>query len=236
MAFCIHCGQEVIEGAKFCAGCGNPINDSEIRDSRKTVYEGEIHKCPNCGEILEAFVSKCSTCGYELRGSKNSNAVRQFAEKIEKIENQRIIDNSLLKGIKKKSGGLGKIHPIDEQKISLIRSFAIPNTREDIYEFMILAASNIETKYYSMTYDGSQLQGMMVASQKAVSDAWLAKFEQAYQKAKVTFGSSAEFTYLDDLYKQKIKEIKWKKIQFPLFIIGGFLFIFLFIFIMGIIM
>ena len=54
--------------------------------------------------------------------------------------------------------------------------------------------------------------------------------------AKVTFGSSVEFKYLDDLHKQKIKEIKWKKIQFPLFIMGGFLFIFLFIFIMGLIM
>ena len=34
---------------------------------RKTVYEGQLHKCPNCGELLDAFRSHCSSCGYEIR-------------------------------------------------------------------------------------------------------------------------------------------------------------------------
>ena len=231
MAFCTNCGQKLTDGAKFCANCGaQTVHEMGEAGRRTSVYEGEIHKCPNCGEIVDAFVPKCSACGYELRGAKNSNAVREFAEKIERIEVQRVTNNGLFKGNKKNSAGLGKIHPIDEQKISLIRSFAIPNTKEDIYEFMILASSNIDMKLYSMAYDGSQFQGMLVASQKAVSDAWLAKFEQAHQKAKLIFGNSSEFLYLDNLYYKKMKELKWKKLQFPLFIVGGFLFIFLFIF------
>ena len=235
MAFCMNCGQELPSGAKFCSGCGTATGEVGADTAcRKTTYDGELHKCPNCGEIVDAFVTKCSACGYELRDAKNSNAVREFAEKIEQIELQRISDNGLFKGIKKNSAGLGKVHPIDEQKISLIRSFAIPNTKEDIYEFMILAASNIDMKLYSMAYDSSQFQGMLVASQKAVSDAWLAKFEQAHQKAKLTFGNSSEFLYLDDLYTKKMKELKWKKLQFPLFIVG--LIIFLFIFLFGIIL
>jgi len=237
MAFCMNCGNQLPNGAKFCAGCGTATGEVGAETSqRKITYDGELNKSPNFVEIVDTSVSKCSACGYELRDAKNSNAVREFAEKIEQIELQRNSDNGLLKGTKKNSTGLGKVHPIDEQKISLIRSFAIPNTKEDIYEFMILAASNIDMKLYSMAYDSSQFQGMLVTSQKAVSDAWLAKFEQAHQKAKLTFGNSSEFLYLDDLYTKKMKELKWKKLQFPLFIVGGFLIIFLFIFIFGIIL
>ena len=56
MAFCINCGQELTEGAKFCANCGKVVNGENPTPQRKTVYEGQIHKCPNCGEVLGAFV------------------------------------------------------------------------------------------------------------------------------------------------------------------------------------
>lgn len=222
MVFCSNCGKELVKGAKFCSECGTSVSSSYSQ--RKTIYDGEIHKCPNCGEVLESFINKCSACGYELRGVKNSNAVREFVVKLEQIERNRIIDNGVVSGLKEKMSKLSSVNPTDEQKISLIRSFAIPNTKEDIYEFMILASSNIDLKLYGMAYDSSQFQGMMAASQRAVSDAWLAKFEQAYQKANLMFGSSQEFLNVQNLYQQKSQEISKKKKQFPLFIVGLFLF------------
>lgn len=46
MAFCINCGQELAEGAKFCASCGNAVDASQngAKEQRKTVYDGELHK------------------------------------------------------------------------------------------------------------------------------------------------------------------------------------------------
>ena len=45
MAFCINCGQELAEGAKFCANCGRAVGASQngVKEQRKTVYDGE---CP----------------------------------------------------------------------------------------------------------------------------------------------------------------------------------------------
>ena len=59
MAFCTNCGEQIKEGAKFCASCGAPTDFKENNDNikRKSVYEGEIHKCPQCGEALESFVT-----------------------------------------------------------------------------------------------------------------------------------------------------------------------------------
>ena len=37
MAFCINCGQELAEGAKFCASCGNAVDASQngAKEQRK---------------------------------------------------------------------------------------------------------------------------------------------------------------------------------------------------------
>lgn len=168
MGFCINCGQELADGAKFCANCGKAVNapQNETKDQRKTVYDGELHKCPNCGERLDSFVTTCPACGYELRGAKVTSCVNELAQKLENAETV-------------------------EQKIDLIRNFYIPNTKEDIYEFFILATSNMNTGGYDV-------------------EAWYAKLEQAYQKARLSFGNAPEFQYLSQLYNKAKKQQKAK--------------------------
>lgn len=163
MAFCSNCGQELEDGVKFCSNCGVAVN-SNSTSQRKMVYEGEMHKCPNCGEILKSFTTSCPACGYEPRSVKTNSPVEEL---VKKIENASSLN----------------------EKIELIANFYIPNTKEDIYDFFILAVSNLEDKYYD------------------TDDAWRAKLEQAYHKAKLSFGNTSEFEYLDDLYKKTVKEV-----------------------------
>lgn len=204
MPFCSNCGQQIQEGAKFCANCGKAVTGESTTSQRKTVYEGELHKCPNCGELLEAFTTKCPSCGYELRGAKNSSSVREFAAKLEAIEAGR--EQRKSNPIKNLFFGQS-LTKTDEQKISLIRSFAIPNTKEDLYEFLILSVSNIDVDSYE---NDNQL---INDTRKAVSDAWKAKFEQAYQKAKLMFADDPKFTEIEKLHSNtnaSINKAKWK--------------------------
>lgn len=175
MAFCINCGQELANGAKFCANCGKAVGASqnETTEQRKTVYEGEIHKCPNCGEILSSLAVICPSCGYEIRGSKASNSVKEFAMQLANAEN-------------------------DKQKITLIQSYPIPNNKEDILEFLILAATCFDP--------GENLTGNSV--KKDISDAWYAKVEQSYRKAKMLFANDADFTKIQNVYDQTCNRIK----------------------------
>lgn len=158
MAFCINCGQELAEGAKFCANCGKAVSNNSTTQ-RKTVYDGELHKCPNCGELLNSFVTNCPTCGYELRSVKTNSPVNELAKKIERTSS------------------------VDE-KIELITNFYVPNTKEDIYDFFILAVSNLEDTNYD------------------TDDAWRAKLEQTYHKARISFGKTPEFEYIEKLYNR----------------------------------
>lgn len=175
MAYCMNCGQQLPDGAKFCANCGKVVGASqnETTEQRKTVYEGEIHKCPNCGEILSSLAIICPSCGYEIRGSKASNSVKEFAMQLANAEN-------------------------DKQKITLIQSYPIPNNKEDILEFLILAATCFEP--------GENLTDDSV--KKDVSDAWYAKVEQSYQKAKMLFANDADFIKIQNVYDQTCNRIK----------------------------
>lgn len=83
MAFCTNCGRQLDEDAKFCANCGTAvkIEKSEVSGLRKMIYEGELHKCLNCGEIIGSFVSHCPTCGYEVRGQYQQSLLKSLLKK-----------------------------------------------------------------------------------------------------------------------------------------------------------
>lgn len=187
-----------MEDARFCSYCGTAVN-GDTADKRRMVYEGDIHKCPNCGEIVESFTTNCPTCGFEFRNTQATNAVKELTQKIEKIENSR---SSRQSGWSKLLDTKNRISETDQEKISLIRSFAIPNSKEDLFEFMVLAASNINIRRYSDPY-------VISASESALSDAWYSKFEQSYEKAKISIKNSAEFEKIRNIFTKKQKEIDY---------------------------
>ena len=164
MAFCINCGQKLAECAKFCANCGKPVDGNSSNSQRKTVFDGEIHKCPNCGEVLGAFVSVCPSCSYEIRGAQSTSAISKLSEKLENATSEK-------------------------QRIVIVKNFPIPNTREDIFEFMLLAASNFDSAYYATHLH-----------EEDISDAWLSKIEQCYSKAKLSFGGHPDFERIESIY------------------------------------
>lgn len=185
MAFCINCGKELTDGAKFCAVCGIKVDSfstSQV-EQRKTVYDGEVHKCPNCGEILDAYESVCEHCGYERRGNTTTASSQAFFAEL----------NAALS---------------EKDKASIIQNFPIPNNKEDIIEFLILASSIINR----------QTPTLML-------NAWKTKIEQCHLKAKLAFESDSKLSVLEELCNKTQKEIarikrrripRWVKISFPI--------------------
>lgn len=209
MPFCSNCGERLHDGARFCHACGTPINDVPTQQKREQEYAGKIIKCPNCGEILASFTARCPACGTELRDTKATSSVREFALKLEAIESQREYEKPA--GIFGRAYQMQRISKTDEQKISLIKNFSVPNTKEDILEFMILATSNVDMSMYGSL-------NMPTAGVKAMTEAWNAKIKQVYAKAKNTYKTDPDFSKIQELYdscyaditKQKKKKIlKW---------------------------
>lgn len=240
--FCSYCGTKLDQGARFCKECGTAViqavqSNSEFNTTnepayetfshqsnkeRKSVYEGKLHKCPNCGELLDSFKSHCPSCGYEIRDAQSSSSVRELILKLEKIEAQKMPHIEEKKSVMKMV--FGKDLKTDDevkeaqkrfdehkrqQKANLIINFTVPNTKEDILEFMILASSNINVK-----------KGL----DDEVTKAWLSKLEQVYEKAKLLMGNTPAFgqiKYVYDKKKTELKNRKFKGLAIASFIVGG---------------
>jgi RNA polymerase subunit RPABC4/transcription elongation factor Spt4 len=203
----MNCGYNMPNNAKFCPNCGTVANSIKFHTNKKNIYDGTIHRCPNCKKIINSFTPNCLSCGYELRDICVTNSVKDLSHKLETIENYRENEASSTSFLGKLYGTDGKLSKTDEQKINLIRSFPIPNTKEDILEFMLLASSNIDFNLY-----GLGDQGVITASRKAVSDAWISKMEQAYEKSQILFSDSNELSKIDAIYKKAKRKLKKKRL------------------------
>lgn len=167
---CKNCGKELNDNSKFCNYCGTAIENQETT-GRNEMYNGTIHKCPNCGDILDGFEVVCSACGYEVRNANAVASIKEFSEKLGSMSNYY-------------------------QKAEIIKNFPIPNTKEDITEFLILASSNINGNLHKEEFN-----------------AWVSKIEQCYQKAKISFNQDNEIGKIQDIYQETQKSIRKIRIK-----------------------
>lgn len=216
LQFCPYCGSKLENQAKFCTSCGSQIAFNIQKDefddnpiNQKVVYEGKVHKCPNCGDLIDSFHAICPTCGYEIRNAKSSSVVREFAEKLELISSQKmppfeekrsIMKKMIGRDFKDKDEAAEALSQFEkqknEEKASLIINFSVPNTKEDIMEFMILASSNIDLKK---------------GTDDIVTKAWISKLDQVYKRAEISLRKNSDFVQIKNIYESKKTEIKKQK-------------------------
>ena len=118
--FCRNCGRQIPDDAVFCDYCGTRTNSESYSGSND-----ELHSlsCPACGHPISFNDIKCPGCGREFREKKSPTSIKDFYES---VLNEN--DNA--------------------RTINIIKMFPIPNSREDILEFMVLASSNSNTVPY----------------------------------------------------------------------------------------
>ena len=79
----------------------------------------------------------------------------------------------------------------NKEKAYLIKNYPIPNTKEDIFEFMMAASSNV-----------------LREEEKEIYEAWLIKLEQTYQKAKILFSGDSDFKKIQQIYNNCAENIE----------------------------
>lgn len=230
--FCSYCGTKLVPGTRFCPGCGKPVgvetpqermtpppipqstqnlsNSSSEHSERSQGYAGVVLKCPNCGAPIGQTTVICPVCGYHITGRSAVSSVKRFSDELMQLESNRKTGFGQI---------LGQANPVDVQKLSLIKSFPIPNTIDDIQEFVMLAIANIDTKLSKNSiankYSGAMNTIYRTTNSnsnmpKLISDAWVAKLRQAYEKAKISFPDEPSFSGIKEIYIEKMHELKIK--------------------------
>lgn len=214
MAYCPNCGTKLVDGDVFCGNCGKRIEtvaapcepvfsqaptapqtpaspqttekpamptEKSAPPAKERKTKSEIVRCPACGEIVDKNAVICPSCGYGIRDVADGS-IALLSQKLDLIESKR--------PQKRKKDENGTISATDERKISLIRSWPIPNSKDDLIEFAAMASGNCIAPPNDHTYR---------TAEDALADAWRSKFDQAYAKAEHLFGDSDEFALLIDL-------------------------------------
>lgn len=155
----------------------------------KSEKYGDVRKCPSCGAIVESFTTRCPDCGHEFSNIGTVSSFNLLSSKLEALENQK--KGTLWGAIKDES--------IDKQKVSLINGFPVPTTKEDILEFVSMAAPLAKPATKLMFFSGLDVQ------QYSIAKAWKSKCEQVIMKARFSMKEDKSTLAEIEKYAQELK-------------------------------
>lgn len=176
-------------------------SDSLVRQQE---YIGKVYKCPNCGNVVNLSDIICSACRCHLSGKKAISSVKDFQQQLLDIEMTR----------REYEMTDGEFDPTqcdetDRKIIALINVYPIPNTIEDIVEFMHLAVGNINIrKSKKSIFNTTGWEGE--SRERMVSNAWVGKLQQIYRKAELYFPDEPEFAHIKEVYESIMTQLKLK--------------------------
>lgn len=161
--------------------------------------KGNISKCPSCGAQLGSFVTSCESCGHEFSDIEANRSITALVNRFEEIDKE--VDEKGLTGNRRQQA-------IIEKKARVIRDFPVPNSREDLQQFL----------YF--------IQPKLVDSVKPdpnIED-WRTKFTEVLNRAKNAYknDSSAleEFAKIEGSLQTSLSDsLQIKAKRNPLFVI-----------------
>jgi len=151
---------------------------------------GEIRKCPACGSIVGAVQAVCGDCGHNFTNISAVSSVTKLHEQLLAIESE---ERNRQKAPVEKGGFFQRItnpaahisamkeatqdvnETILTRKAGVIQSFPVPNSREDMLEFLTMAVPECKKKPNWL---------MMQTGTGKLYKAWHSKAEQIIMKAK----------------------------------------------------
>ena len=167
----------------------------------KSEKYGDVRKCPACGAIVPSMAAKCPECGYEFTNVEANSSTRLLMQKIDEIQAQYAeltanVDNKDESAIRTR--GYQVKRQLNDRTAQLIQNFPIPNTREDLIEFLTLCIGN------------SKADSVMLDGNDPVTPAWRKKLQQVIAKVKVALPNDQQAQELIDEYEGKRENCKKK--------------------------
>lgn len=225
--FCAKCGTRLDPGAKFCPGCGTAVSssaptmnvppiptDAPVNPAiRQQEFAGIIVKCPNCGQPISNTDVVCPSCGHQITGRAASSSVQRLQDQLMAVEYSRQQKTAFGSLVHSFTGNDDEESVISSKEVTLIKSFPIPNTIEEIAEFVILAAGSIDVNLSKVSLGNKwgRVGNDSKANERGISDAWVGKLQQAYQKAELTFSDKPIFAKIKEIYIKKMTELNMLK-------------------------
>lgn len=204
---CPNCGEVLDSFMTHCPACGHEIRHikaaSAAQELAQKLEEIELQKMPN--EPIQLI----TPMKFRKQTRQNNDSIMKKALGWDLFEKSRIKheQEALEDAIRTEHFARMREAKFREdqferqkarQKVSLISNFPVPNTKEDILEFMLLADTNISLKR---------------GNNHSVSKAWMTKMDQVYQKAEISFNNTSDLERIKEIYSNTKAKIKKARVQ-----------------------
>jgi hypothetical protein len=173
----------------------NKAKTDALSPSAKSNKEGDLKKCPSCGAPVSSFNTICSDCGHEFRNTQAASSIQKLYDEIQKIEeSERSRERSWAQKI---DGDMGIQKSIAARQASAISAFPVPNTREDLLEFLSIASSEAKKKL--------SLFIMNAHPDAILKQVWQTKCEQVITKARLSMKDDKRTLEEVESYAKQLK-------------------------------
>lgn len=172
------------------------------KSAPKSTKYGDVRKCPVCGGLVPALAISCAECGYEFSGVGASSSAQELSKKIAEIKEAASKRKTRTRSINDAFLGNNIDLDADEQINSLVKSFPIPNSKNDLFD-LILFLKNQEL--------------------------YEQKYKECINRAKLLYPKDAMFSQLIDQDKRDKKKKIIKKIVIAVIVICFYYFAFRFL-------
>ncbi len=202
----------VLEAKLFEKQGSNKKVEAPVSAAPKSDKFGDVKKCPSCGAIILSFSIKCSDCGHEYSNIENANSIKEFFRDYQKIDDS-------VKEIKSKEGSAAEVMEtfgltnndykrklvIFTKKKEFIMHFPIPNSKEDLLEFLSMALPLAgPAKKSNFSIFKRLLAKFDDNYDYMIAEVWLQKCEQIIMKAKFSMKEDKKALEEIILYGKKI--------------------------------
>ena len=168
---------------------------------------GHKKKCPACGADYIPGTAVCPECGYVFSGIGTTRSADRLYEELQKFNNANQtksgggILHSYLKMYNLADDG---ISDIARRKMDIIQSFPIPNSREDLIDFLSSLQPKADINGPKTGTRGGGPRGLAFGKDKTedLSYAYWVLFSNCINKARMSFAADKDFIPFFDYYDE----------------------------------
>lgn len=166
------------------------------KSAPKSNKYGDVRKCPACGAMVESFQTKCPECGYEFTNIEANSTTKKLLKALEEVDEQVSSNEGMVGSVLRGAASVFGADSLTARKVQIIRTFPIPNTKEDLLEMLSLSNANSTTPANPSPSDNK------------IASAWQEKTKQLILKARIMLKNDPDLEYiLAEIAREKKKRI-----------------------------